>query len=261
VEHYRNLPTFVQSSANNFKQYFNNFQREFPLWLHLLALTGMIMLAVSAPWEALLLSILFLMTLPNFIVNISKTLSYLYSVFPLYFICCICALELTGKGIARLFRNIPDRMPRYGAWAAATAITAWFSFTSYSGAYAYLNDPGLRNEAMLTRYIFMDASSYIRSISTKKDVIMTRWGLVSYYSGLPTTSLPKGTVDNVLAFGRKSGATWLLIDSPSVFSRRQELEVLLTPDAAAPLLKPHGVVPVHVGGMNGLGMYVVYRYQ
>jgi hypothetical protein len=90
---------------------------------------------------------------------------------------------------------------------------------------------------------------------------MTRWGLISYYSGLPTTGLPKGSVNDVLAFGRKSGATWLLIDSPSVNSRRQELNVLLDPEAAAPLLKQYGVVPVHSGGMDGLGMYVVYRYQ
>jgi len=260
IEHYQNIPRFLASSADNFKQYFNNFYQTFPLWLHLLALAGMILLAISAPWEALLLSILFLMTLPNYIVNISKTLSYLYSMFPLYFICCICALELSGKTIARLFRGIPEQVPRYSALTAATVVTICFSYVSYSQAHAYLNDPGLRNEALLTRYIFMDASRFIRDVSAKEDVIMTRWGLISYYSGLRTTGLPKGSVNDVLAFGRKSGATWLLIDSPSVYSRRQELEILLNPEAAGPLLKPYGLVPVHTGGMNGLGMYVVYRY-
>jgi hypothetical protein len=139
-------------------------------------------------------------------------------------------------------------------------MTIWFSTFSYAQAYANLNDRGLRNEALLTKYIFMDASRFIRSVSAKTDVIMTRWGLVSYYSGLPTTALPKGTVNDVLAFGRKSGVTWLLIDSPSVYSRRQELEILLDPEAAGPLLKTYGLVPVHSGGKNGLGMYVVYRY-
>jgi hypothetical protein len=261
IEYYQNIPRFIEVSMQNFKHYFNNFLQPFPLWLHLLGLAGMIMLMISAPWEALLLSILFLMTLPNYIVNISKTLSYLYSIFPLYFICTICAFELSGKAVARLFRSIPEQIPRFSALAAATVITVWFSFSSYRQAHGYLDEPGLRNEALLTRHIFMDASRFIQGVSAKTDVIMTRWGLISYYSGLPTTGLPKGTASEVLAFGRKSGATWLLIDSPSVYSRRQELKVLLNPDEAAPLLKQYGVVPVHAGGMDGLGMYVVYRYQ
>jgi hypothetical protein len=260
IEHYQNIPQFIESSANNFKQYFNNFYQCFPLWLHLLALAGMLLLAVCFPWEALLLSILFLMTLPNYIVNISKTLSYLYSIFPLYFICCICACELTGKTFVRLAGKVPEQIPRYSAVTAATAMTIWFSFFSYTQAHAHLNEPGLRNEVLLTQHVFMDASKFIRSVSAQGDVIMTRWGLVSYYSGLPTTGLPKGNVDEVLAFGRKSGVTWLLIDSPSVYSRRQELEVLLTPEAAGPLLKTYGLAPVHSGGKNGLGQYVVYRY-
>jgi len=261
VDYYQNIPRFLEVSSGNFKQYFNQFSRSFPLSLHLLALAGMIVLAVSAPWEALLLSILFLMTLPNYIVNISKTLSYLYSVFPLYFICSICAFELSGKAVARLFRGIPEQLPRYGALAAAMVITVWFSFSSYTQAYENLHEPGLQNEALLTRHIFMDASRFIQGVAAKHEVIMTRWGLVSYYSGLATTGLPKGTVNDVLAFGRKNGVTWLLIDSPSVYSRRQELDVLLNPEAAGPVLKQHGLVPVHSGGMDGLGMYVVYRYQ
>ena len=260
IEYYQSIPRFIEISTGNFKQYFDNFYQVFPFWLHLLTLAGMIVLALCAPWEALLLSILFLMTLPNYIVNISKTLSYLYSVFPFYFICTICAFELSVKAVARLFRKVPGCAPRYTALTAAAILTVWFSFTSYRQANAYLHDPGLQNEAMLTRYVFMDASRFIQSVAAKNDVIMTRWGLVSYYSGLPTTGLPKGSIDEVLAFGRKSGATWLLIDSPSVFSRRQELEALLDPDKAAPLLKPHNIIPVHMGGKDGLGIYVVYRY-
>jgi len=260
IEYYQNLPRFISIVTDNFRQYFERFYQNFPVWLHLLALAGLLLLAVSAPWETLLLAILFLMTLPNYIVNISKTLSYLYSIFPLYFICVACAFELTGKAAARWIRGIPEQVPRYSALAAAAAVTVWFSFSSYRQAYAYLEDPGMRNEALLTRHIFMDASRFIRGAAAKTDVVMTRWGLVSYYSGLPTAGLPKGSVDDVLAFGRKSGVTWLLIDSISVYSRRQELEPLLDPGKAGPLLKPHGVIPVHVGGMNGLGMYVVYRY-
>ncbi len=261
LEHYKSIPDFLNSSAHNFMQFFNQFHAAFPGWLYLLALAGLVMLAVSAPWEALLLSILVLVTLPNYIVNISKTLSYLYSVFPLFFICLVAAVELTGRQIARRLPAIPENVPRTTALAAATLLTAWFSYTSFRNAQDTFNDPGLQNEVALTRHVFMDASRFIRGLASGKEVIMTRWGLISYYSGMPTTSLPKGNVDEVLAYGRKNGVRWLLIDSPSVYSRRQELEPLLKPDATETLLKRYGVVPVHAGGVNGLGVYVVYRYQ
>jgi hypothetical protein len=143
---------------------------------------------------------------------------------------------------------------------AALLLTVWFSYTSYQTALGTLNEPGLQNEVALTRQVFMDASRFIRGVAAGKQVIMTRWGLISYYSGLPTTSLPKGSVEEVLAYGRKNGVTWLVIDSPSVYSRRQELEPLLRPDTVEPLLQRHGVTPVHAGGINGLGIYIVYRY-
>ena len=257
LEHYKSIPDFINSSKANFMQFFNQFRSVFPLWLHLLALAGFALLAFHLPWQALLLTVLFLVTLPNYIVNISKTLSYLYSVFPLYFISLMAAVELAGRRAARLGGTAINRA---AVPAAAVILTLWFSYSSYQSALGSLNDPGLQNEVTLTRHVFMDASRVIRSMASDRDVIMTRWGLISYYSGLRTTSLPKGNVDEVLAYGRTNGVAWLLIDSPSVYSRRQELELLLKPDAAEAVLKQHGVVPVHAGGVNGLGVYVVYRY-
>ncbi len=261
ADHYNSLPQFIQTARDNFCQFAELFYSIFPVWMHITVLIGFILLAVFHCRETLLLSILLLLTLPNYIVYVTKTLSYLYSVFPFYFIAFMAFFEFTPKAVTLFSRfTMVDKL-RYASFLLAAVVTCLASFSSVNEVKGVLGSPERQYEALITREIFINASTFIRNAAQKNDTVMTRWGLISYYSGVPVVTLPKGDVNSVLEYGRKHHVRWLLIDTPSIYSRRQELEVLLNPTHAAQLLDKYGLIPVHSGGINGIGGYVLYLYM
>ncbi|MEI6208332.1 MAG: hypothetical protein WCP20_16245 [Desulfuromonadales bacterium] len=89
---------------------------------------------------------------------------------------------------------------------------------------------------------------------------MTRWGLVGYFADRPVLTLPKGGVKEVIEYGRKNGARFILIDSNSVLSRRQELQELLGPLEGKPVNPAYGIETFYGNYFPDLGGYVIYRY-
>ena len=89
---------------------------------------------------------------------------------------------------------------------------------------------------------------------------MTRWGLVGYFADRPVVTLPKGGVREVIEYGRRNGASYLLIDTNSVLSRRQELMELLQPLEGKGVDQSYGLEIVNRNCYPDAGGYVVYRY-
>jgi hypothetical protein len=89
---------------------------------------------------------------------------------------------------------------------------------------------------------------------------MTRWGLIGYFAGRDMVTLPKGGVKEVVDYGRRNGARFLVIDTNSVMSRRQELMELLEPLRGGEVRREYGIETLRSNFYPNLGGYVIYRY-
>ncbi|RPJ11880.1 MAG: hypothetical protein EHM36_00590, partial [Deltaproteobacteria bacterium] len=264
-EYYGTLPAFAGAVWANLKAYFMVYYKTFPLWMHIVSLAGMLSLlwgkrALAFPYILILLAV----TTPNYIVNVSKTHSYLYPVFPAMFICFSACFETIAKGAAWAIEKFRPVMKPV-LYEAALAIVLFFtvsyiSLGFYQEADANYQSPGLVGEAMMTERIFKEAGEVIKNNSLQNDVIMTRWGLVGYFANRPVITLPKGGVKEVVEYGRKNGARFLMIDTPSVLSRRQELMELLEPLGGKTVNPEYGIEVFSRNYYPDLGGYVIYRY-
>ena len=264
-EYYGTLPAFVSAVWANIKAYSQVYYRTFPVWMHILSLTGMISLlwgkrARSIPYVLILLAV----TAPNYMVNVSKTHSYLYPVFPATFICFAACFETmaksVGRAIAKFRPAVRPAVHEAGLAIVLLLVVSYISFGFYQVADANYQSPGLVGEVMITERIFKEAAELIKNGSQKDDVIMTRWGLVGYFAERPVVTLPKGGVTEVIGYGRKNGARFLLIDSPSVLSRRQELMELLGPLEGKTVNPAYGIEVFSRNYYPDIGGYVIYRY-
>ena len=226
---------------------------------------GAIVLLVRRKWPALIcLSLLAVATLPVYIVNIPKTHSYIYSLFPVEFLLIAVFWDEIDAVVEKLF------LPRLSAaenskWRTMIAVvitipTMLLSVNSYGKAREALEDPGLLHESRLTEQIFRQSGRILRDIAGPSDMIMTRWGLIGYYADRGVITLPKGGVDEVVSYGRNNGAKWLVIDTISVLSRRQELMELLFPLEGRVIKKEYGIEPVRTYYDPEYGGYIIYHY-
>ena len=263
--YYGTLPAFFSAVLLNIKAYFMVFYKTFPLWMHIISLGGMITLlsgrrARLIPYVLILVAV----TGPNYIVNVSKTHSYLYSVFPamfIFFSACFANSAKTAEWAIGKFRStITPAACRAGLAVVLLLTVSYVAFGFYQEADASYQSPGLVNEAMITENIYKGAGEIIKSNSNTSDVIMTRWGLVGYFADRPVLTLPKGGVKEVIEYGRKHGARFVLIDTVSVLSRRQELRELLDPLAGKAVNPEYRVEVFSSQYFQDLGGYVIYRY-
>ncbi len=264
-DYYGTLPVFIGAVLANIKSYFKVFYSTFPLWMHLASLAGMITLlwgkrAKTFPFILILLAV----TAPNYIVNVSKTHSYLYSVFPAMFICFVACFENFAKWVKWIINKYWSIMnPAFFEAAVAIIlllVVSYISFGFYQDADANYQSPGLVEQAMMSEKIFKEAGEIISNNSMKNDVIMTRWGLVGYFADRPVVTLPKGGVKEVVDYGKKNGARFLLIDTMSVLSRRQELLELLEPLNGKAVNPEYGIEIFNRNYYPDVGGYVIYRY-
>ena len=264
-EYYGTLPAFCSAVWGNIKAYFLVYYTMFPVWMHLASLVGMISLlwgrrAAAFPYVLILLAV----TAPNYVVNVSKTPSYLYPVFPALFICFAACFETVAKSVwwvMAKFRSVMrPAVQEAGLAIVLLLVVSYVSLGFYQVADANYQSPGLVGEATMTERIFKEAAELMKNGSQQSDVIMTRWGLVGYFADRPVLTLPKGGVTEVIEYGRKHGARFLLIDTPSVLSRRQELTELLGPLEGKTVNPAYGVEVFSRNYYPDTGGYVIYRY-
>ena len=234
--------------------------RSYRPWMHWLALLGLPLLLIGKQLSRrLFLLIPFLATIPVYIANLPKVHAYIYPLFPLYFLAVVAgswkllslALDRGAAGQSRLAAL------KYGVLLALAVVIA---FGSYHDAVAHYTSDETRYQVYLARNIFQPAGEDLQRISQKQDIVMTRWGLITYFADRPLVSLPKGNIDEVIAHGRNNKVKYLVIDTESVLVRRQELLELLNPLHGRGINPRYGLQVVAVRGQGDLGGYVIYRY-
>jgi hypothetical protein len=181
------------------------------------------------------------------------------------FICfafCFDSLVKGGVWIAEKF--LPTVKSRFIEVFLTTLLflpTIYVLFMFYQTADNIYQSPGLVREEIKTDKIFKGAGDFIKNNSQANDIIMTRWGLVGYFADRPTLALPKGGVKEVIEYGRINRASFLLIDTKSVLTRRQELEELLGPLEGKPVNPEYGLEILISNYFPDIGGYVIYRYK
>jgi hypothetical protein len=99
-------------------------------------------------------------------------------------------------------------------------LLCFVGFDSFSKVTAEFTSQEFLYQVELPKRIFKESGEFVRTVSNPTDLVMTRWGLISYDADRPYVVLPKGDVAEVVGYGRKSGVKYLVIDTISVESRR-----------------------------------------
>lgn len=265
-EQYKTIPIFMGSVLTNIQAFAGVYQKTFPIWMHLISGLGVFALFWKNPWRnSALLLIPLVVVAPSFVVSIPKTHSYLYPVFALTFICFVSGLEAVNKVGCRASEILQSvvRLRRLQALLSGIVLltVAYVAISFYLEADWNYQSSGLVMEATVTEKIYKGAGEIIKNNSQANDIIMTRWGLVGYFADRPVLTLPKGGVKEVVEYGRKNGARFILIDTNSVFSRRQELRELLGPLEGKLVNPAYGIEAFKGNYFPDLGGYVIYRYK
>lgn len=258
------LSDLAAFAGSNAKGFFQVYLHVFPPWFHLIALAGLILLVFRCRFRSLYLLLLPAMTAPIYVLNLPKTPSYFYPVFPFVLLCFVAAAAaaalLAEEMAGRVFTSPASaRFTRYIHLVIFLPVL-YLSGQFFATADGTFRDPGLIEQAKLTQEIYRDAGNYLRYNSLPGEAVVTRWGLISYFAERPLIILPKGGVEQVIEFSRKNGGKYLVIDSISVYSRRQELEELLGPLLGKNVSGKYRLQPVYVHVAPTLGAgYVIYR--
>lgn len=266
VEYYKTLSEFSNVLWTNIQKFSDVYLKEFPVWIHLVSGFGFFALVWQNPWRKSFFSLILIAVLvPSFVVNIPKVHSYIYPLFALTFICFVYCFSAIDKIISWMSEKYyPVIKPLFRQIIMASilfAITFYNALVFIKKAHGGFQSPQYAMESMITEKIYKNAGEIIKSNSGANDIIMTRWGLVGYFADRRVLTLPKGGVKEVIEYGRKGGARFILIDSKAVLSRRQELFELLDPLYGKPLNPEYGIEAFYKNYFPGLGGYVLYKYK
>ncbi len=252
----------LQNSWQNFIMYQQAFMNSFPWWLHMIALAGLPRLFIRPRWRFVsCLALLPIVTAPVYLFNVMRSSSYVYPIFPAYLFTIAMGVDMVACfSIWVLEKITPGRIGTIGRFSHMLIclvitwhITVYFGMSSLKE----FRSPQAWEQSMLAE-MFRDAGNFVKSISNPSDIVMSRWGLVSYYADRSMVILPKGSVVEVVEAARQGGVKYLVIDTLSVDSRRQELVNLLNPLYGEEL---NPVVGLRLAGYKifSVGGYLVYR--
>jgi hypothetical protein len=265
LEHFGGVSGGINFIIGNITAFFNLLLKTFPAWTHVFALAGLLFMLISKKFVPRLFPLLlFVVTIPVYVANLPKGNAYIYPLFPLYLLALVVGIQgmlsLAGKGVNRLLPALSARvlstllallllLP-----TGSIAMNAWREVNANFTAADYLNQVDIADKIMRI------AGEDVKTFSLPGEYVMTRWGLISYFADRPLMVLPKGSIDEVLAYGRKNGARLLVIDSGAVDTRRQELLELLNP-LFGKGIDPRYRLRVVAARINDVGGYVIYRYM
>ena len=263
LEQYGGVAGFLANTLKNFKGFMEIFFATFPLWMFVIALVGVFyFLSEKGLREKLYLLVPLLATMPVYVAKVSHTNSYIYPFYPVFFILFVAGIVGILKGGLKLVGvagiSVAERVTVYATALLLLFSTGFVAFASFEKADANFNSQEFVFESIRSNF-YRDLGYYINSISNKDDMVMTRWSVIPYYADRPVIGLPKGSIADVLAYGRKNGARFLVIDTASVKSRRQELGELLKPLAGLAMNPSYGLRVVRAETLSIFGGYVLYE--
>ena len=253
--------SFIKSNISGF---FAVLMHSFSRSMHVCALVGIPFAFIGRKfYDRLFLLPLFIATLPVYVANLPQKHSYIYPLFPLYLILFAAGIwgvtTLCSQGVRKLLPTIPEKLLTAAALAVLFLPAVAIGINGVRVATSNFTSPELLFQVEQTNKVFKPAGKDIKAVSAPQDLFMTRWGLVSYFAERPYMVMPKGSIDDVLAAGRTSKARFILIDTESVLSRRQELTELLAPLYGRPV-DPRYRLEVVTTRDTDAGGYVLYRY-
>lgn len=263
LEQYGGVAGFLANTFKNFKGFMEPFFATFSLWMFVIALVGVFyFLSEKGLRKKLYLLVPLFATVPVYIANLPYTNSYIYPLYPVFFILFTAGVVGIAKGCLKLaaIAGIPlhNRVIGFVTALLLVLTTGFAAFASFEKADDNYNSQSFIFESVRSDF-FRDLGYYINSISDKKDIVMARWSVIPYYADRIVLGLPKGNVDDVLAYGRKNGARFLVIDTASVKSRRQELGELLKPLSGQAVNPSYGLKAVRAESLSVFGGYVLYE--
>lgn len=266
IEYYKTMPLFVESVWASIRAFAGVYKNTFPAWMLFMSGVGALALAWKNSWRNFVLFLIPIAVIaPNFMVSIPKTHSYLYPVFAMTFISFVAGFEFVAQGLCRVVRMAaPKGQPK--VLEASLIGTLFLIVLSFAIESWHITDNNYRSpeqvmEVLVTEKIFMHAAEFIKNHSQSDDVVMTRWGLVGYFADRPVITLPKGGVKEVIEYGKKNGARFMLVDTKSVLSRREELLDLFGPLEGKLVDPDYGIEAIGGRYFPNLGGYVIYRYR
>lgn len=253
--------SFIKANIGGF---FKLFIGTFPKWTHLFALAGLVFMFFGKNLiYKLFLLIPIMVTFPVCVVNLPKDSAYIYPLYPLYLLAFVAGLwgllSLLGKLGNSLFPAIEPKIlpPLFSILLLLTA--SLISINSWNEANANFQNSDYLYQVEITDKILRAAGEKLQSLSSSKEPVMTRWGLITYFAERPFIGLPKGNVADVIDYGRKNGAKLIVIDTGTVETRRQELAELLNPLYGGGINVKYGIQVVGFG-KSEVGGYVIFRY-
>lgn len=266
LEKFGGLSGGVKFVLNNAGGFLTTLRSLFPVWMNVCASCGFCFVWVGKNFKnRLILLIPVLVTVPVFIANLPKTPGYIYPLYPVYFIAFSWSLDralfFMNKAADKCALVISPSGYKVVSVICALVMLSIIGYDSFTKVAAAFESQELSYQVELTNKVFKESGEFIKSVSIQTDPVMARWGLISYNADRPYVALPKGNVAEVIEYGRKVGARYIVIDTISVESRRQELLELLDPLYGKGIDPSYGIEAIKANGYSGLGGYVVYRYH
>lgn len=265
LDKFGGLTGAVKFVLNNAGGFLTTLRSQFPAWMGVCALIGFCFLWVGREFRSrLILLIPVLVTAPVYIANLPKTPGYIYPLFPVFFIAFSWCLDrivfFLKKAAEKCAVIITPVGYQVASGICALVVLSFIGYDSFTKVAAIFESQEFLYQVELTIKIFKESGEFVKTVSKPTDLVMTRWGLISYNAERPYAALPKGNVAEVIEYGRKAGVRFLVIDTISVESRRQELVELLDPLYGKGIDPHYGIMAMRANGYYDLGGYVVYRY-
>lgn len=249
--------------SGNVAGFLDTLKSTFPGWMSYFALAGIPFVLVGRHFFGrLFLLVPLIVTLPVFVANLPRVNSYIYPLYPLFIISFVAALLFIATTAGKIVRLLPvpavvATMLFYALLFGPLPKIAVHNFNDTTITFTH---PEYLHQVNMTNRLIKPAAEDLKRYSGEKDIVMTRWGLIPYFADRPLMILPKGSVDQVVATGRTGNARFIVIDTESVESRRQELAPLLAP-LSGKSIDPGLGIDVVSTGRSDIGGYVLYCYR
>lgn len=263
LEQFGGISGGLRFISGNIAGFMAKLKSTFPDWMSYFALAGIPFVFVGRHFFGrLFLLVPLIVTLPVFVANLPRVNSYIYPLYPLFIISFVAALLFIASSVGKIARFLP--VPAFVApilfYALLFGSLPRIALINFKETTITFTHPEYLHQVNVTNRLMKPAAEDLKRFSGEKDIVMTRWGLISYFAERPLMSLPKGSIEEVLAAGRTSNARFIVIDTESVASRRQELEPLLAPLSGKSIDPGLGIDVVSIW-RSDVGGYVLYRYR
>ncbi len=150
----------------------------------------------------------------------------------------------TAAGLRDLYQRLP-------AWRSRTVIAAVAALT-LAGYFVWADVEIARHGIATSDFGHQAAGLWLAAHSAPESAIMTQDTAISVYAGRGYVFSPRAPLDQFLAYGRRHGATHVVVDEAEVTVVRPFLKPLLGPP-------PPGLAPLWTGRDGQVGRTLIFK--